>query len=181
MARAVSPWSRIAFRVNESAANTLTEAIFRTPVSATQRMGMQIRRTELDVPTADTPIVAPGIRNDHTLAVALSLRNGLTVFPGAQNPGVLHHYSRRVSTTSMAIIGVEAATVAIATEEGVPSIDWSSGEAAGGLIIATAQLSLYIVGGGNAGAKFAIAQVYYRLVELEMEELIAAVSLAETF
>ena len=179
--RAFTPWSRVAFTANESAANTLTEQRFRTPVSATTRTGMQIRRTELIVAPADLSLITPGGREDNTVAVALSLRNGLATFPNAEDSGVIHHQIRRTSTAVQVILGVEAAATAIHTMEGVPAIDWAPGEAAGGIIIATAQLSLYIVGSGNAGAKSASAQIYYRLIQLTAEELIAAVSLSETF
>lgn len=181
MPHAISPWSRLAFRVLESGANTLSESVFRTPVSATVRTGMQIRKTILTTPPPDVRLPAAGLRLDGFVFATLSLRQGQAAIPAAQDSGVLHTVLNRVSAIRSDVETAESSLNNLFYKEGVDEIDWAPSEAAGGLIIATANLSLYVLGSGNVGAKSANVQIYYRLVELSVEELIAAVSLAETF
>lgn len=159
--------------VTETGANTLTETTINTPTDNINRFGMILRRVMFTLTPPDTEILADDTLEEHSVTVALSTRNGLLAMPNFNDPGMI---ARPSWIRSM---GKHAAGEGPFQSESHQGFDQSFPEP--GLVVADSQLSLYILGGGNAAVQAATVVIFYELKKLTLEEFVGALSLLENF
>lgn len=167
--RAEGPLSILRGRIIESAANTLTEEAINTPVDPRVRVGLLVRQIyfsrdsgpDVDIPAADTQVAFTG-------RLVLSTRQGLTTIPALEDPGVIA--AQNVS----GMIGSQTADGGVTVQWDTSGNHWDYSP--GGLLVVTQQLSLYAQGANLAAALGGSMMLLYQLVEVEAEDLAAALS-----
>jgi len=158
--------------VDESAAGTLTEQAFNTPVDQNLLLAMKIFKVTLEVSLASVPAARPAADAAVALIIgtALSTRQGLTALPNFGTDGCLA-MNRMVwcenSAPADAGVGMGGWSGNIVHQEHYPE----------GLIIADRTLSIYVQGNaGFAGAGGARCAIYYQLAKITPAEYMAALS-----
>ncbi len=167
------PMSAFRFTVLESAVGTLTEAAFRMPVNPQLNLAMRVWKiaSRFDAPPVDSTVAA-SVLQVNSVTGTLSLRQNLTTIPVISDEGSL--YSHVVHSVHAG----DASGHAVIAEGHGAQFDYGPT----GLLIATAQISAYVqqASGGNNAITFG-GIVYFTLETVSAAELVAALSLSETF
>lgn len=158
----------------EAVSGTEVEAEIRTPSSPVTGFGMAIMgfKTQLDPPAGGFP--AADTQDSATGSVGvINLRQGLTA-PVMSSPGTIYH--RQIGL----IRGSAPADAGVALsylEDGDPGFLWLPKP----IIVATQIVSLYVRTNSGVSVSAFRVMILYQLVRLSGDDLIAAISLSESF
>ncbi len=171
------PLSVVRGTVFETTAGTLVENPIRMPVNPQLGLIMRVWKISSLLTLAfDNTVASNAITNVNSVGT-VSMRQGLLVMPQYADPGVLTQ--RRIAMFQTTPAGLGTPTTPTVYEGADPSV---MNFFPNGILLATANVSLYVEGevGSVVTIRFDV-DIWYTLQESKPDEVLAALSLSETF